>query len=166
MNAGAQSAEGDILIFLHADTRLTTGTIDFARRAIASGSGAGCFRLRFDSDSLLLRAYAAATALPLKSLCFGDRTLFVAHDLFRSVGGYADIPIFEDLDMVRRVSQEAPFVRSRLHVVTSSRRFSARGPVRQQALNLGLWTGYHMGLNPHRLSRFYRYEGEADYRNK
>jgi rSAM/selenodomain-associated transferase 2 len=156
MNTGAAAAHGDLLLFLHADTRLTAGAIAAAQQAVRRGAGAGCFRLRFYPDSSVLRVFSAFTALPTRSLCFGDRGLFVSRSLFESIGGYAEIPIFEDLDIVKRLSRKARFAHVAHTVVTSSRRFSDTGPIRQQALNLALWSAYQLGLSPQRLSRYYR----------
>jgi rSAM/selenodomain-associated transferase 2 len=165
MNKGADHVHGDLILFLHADTRLTPGAIGALQTAVEAGAQAGCFRLRFDSDSIVLRAFAAFTALPLASLCFGDRGLFVTRDLFNEVGGFADIPMFEDLDIVRRLKKKASFARINHPVVTSSRRFERVGPLRQQALNLALWTAYHVGVSPDRLSRYYRYTTAQAHRS-
>ena len=157
MNKGADHVQGDLILFLHADTRLTPGAIGAVQTAVEAGAQAGCFRLRFDSDSPVLRAFAAFTALPLASLCFGDRGLFVTRELFNEVGGFAEIPIFEDLEIVRRLKTKARFARVKHPVITSSRRFEEVGPFRQQALNLALWSAYHVGVSPDRLARYYRY---------
>ncbi len=160
LNAGAARARGCVLLFLHADTRLRPASVDEIRKAMDGGADAGCFRLRFEPSSPALRIYGALTALPFNSICFGDRGLFTSRPVFESVGGFADIPLFEDLDIVRRISRSAAFVRLTGHLVTSSRRFDRGGAVRQQLVNSALWLGYMLGVHPSRLAHFYDYPAQ------
>jgi rSAM/selenodomain-associated transferase 2 len=157
MNAGAAATSGDILLFLHADTRLPEGALGRVREALAEAS-AGCFRLRFDRPSPVLRLWTLPIWMGWHRLAFGDRALFVRRDVFERVGGFPDQPIFEDLEMVRRLRREGPFVFLPAAVVTSARRFRAGGAVRQQARNAALWLAWSAGVPPERLDRFYRYE--------
>lgn len=158
MNAGAAEASGNVLLFLHADTRLPQESLRSLQDVLGAGAVAGCFRLRFEPSSTLLSLYGRCTALPLRSLCFGDRGLFVSRRLFKSLGGFADIPAFEDLDLVKRLTASGRFVFLREYVTTSSRRFIENGVLRQQALNLALWIAYHLGVSPWRLARHYQYD--------
>ncbi len=159
MNAGAASAQGDVLVFLHADTALPSDAPNTIGRAIADPAvGGGCFRVRFVPGSPLLRFYSACTSLPLKSFCFGDRALFVRSEVFRLVNGFKPIPIFEDLEMVKEIARVGRFVRLKSYVETSGRRFSRNGILRQQLLNTYLWLRYHLGTDPQTLARFYRYD--------
>lgn len=159
MNTGADRARGDVLLFLHADTQLQTGALADIGRALAEPRCVGgCFRLRFDADSTLLRTYSAFTRLPFRSICFGDRAIFARRVTFEEVGRYPDIPIFEDLELVKRLSRQGRFRMLPEHVTTSARRFLSGGPARQQLLNASLWLRYHLGQSPESLSTQYEYD--------
>jgi GT2 family glycosyltransferase len=157
MNAGAAAAKGDVILFLHADTILPDTAFDAIRNAVENGAAGGIFRLQFDRSTLLLRASSYATRFPLKSICFGDRAIFSTAEAFQTVGGFPDVPVFEDLEFTRRLVEIGPFHHLEASVVTSSRRFAARGEWRQQWLNTRLWVRYQMGADPGKLAREYRY---------
>ena len=162
MNAGAERATGDVLLFLHADTLLPPDALAAIRGALAQPDvAAGTFRLAFDRWTPLLRLYSACTALPLASLAFGDRGLFVRRSAFDAVGGFPNVPVFEDLEIVRRLQSYGRFRYLPQHVTTSARRFAAHGPLRQQLLNAHLWTRYQLGEDPEALAGRYRYEPAA-----
>ncbi len=158
MNAGARRASGDTFLFLHADTLLPRDGFTAIGSALArSEVVGGCFRLRFASTSPVMKFFAAWTALPLKSLCFGDRALFARRDAFTKAGGFPDVPVFEDLEMVRALAGLGDFVRLPTRVTTSPRRFEQNGATRQQLLNSYLWVRYHLGTPPEHLAAFYSY---------
>jgi len=165
MNAGAEAASGDALLFLHADTHLTDGALDAVRAALAAGAVAGCFRTTFDVDAhdaafgrlgrTAMRLWEARFWMRWHRLAFGDRALFACRDAFEAIGGFPDQPIFEDLDAVRALRRQGPFAFLDADVVTSARRFRRHGAVGQQGRNLALWLGWMAGLSPARLKRFY-----------
>ncbi|WP_412067467.1 TIGR04283 family arsenosugar biosynthesis glycosyltransferase [Rubrivirga sp. IMCC43871] len=165
MNAGAARATGDVLLFLHADTRLPGGAFDAVRTALTDPLAvAGCFRTTFDHDErgdfgpigrTFMRLWEARLWMRWHRLAFGDRALFVRREVFEAVGGFPDQPIFEDLDAVRSVRRLGRFVFLDAEVVTSARRYRRHGAVRQQLRNLSLWTGWNAGLAPARLKQFY-----------
>ena len=158
MNAGAALAQGEILLFLHADTVLPWDAFAAIRRQLAgAGVEAGTFRLRFDRATPLLRLYGLGTRIRSPLLCFGDRGLFVHRDVFRAVGGFPSIPLFEDLELARLLHQRRRFVFLDLAVTTSSRRFHHNGPFLQQLRNAYLWASYLAGTDPHRLTHLYPY---------
>ena len=158
LNRGAAAASGEILLFLHADTQLPPGGLSAVRRSIDEGAEAGTFRLAFDAPTPLLRLYSYFTRFPLPRLCFGDRALYVRRDVFFSVGGYPEIPLFEDLELVRALSRRGRFRFHSSCVTTSGRRFRLRGPLRQQLRNGYLWLHYVLGSDPHRLQHLYEYD--------
>lgn len=158
MNAGADAASGDVLLFLHADTHLPPDGLTAIQEALSDPTvEAGAFRLRFDESSPLLNYYAACTRLPLPSLCFGDRALFIRRQTFDEVGGFPCVPIFEDLEMVRVLYDRGSFHFLRQAVTTSARRFRACGQLRQQLRNICLWCGHFIGVPPYRLATMYDY---------
>lgn len=158
MNAGAAEAHGDILLFLHADTLLPENGLDLIRHAVDSGAEGGIFRLAFDQWTPLLRFYSFCTRFPLKRFSFGDRGLFVRRDVFEEIGGFRDIPLFEDLELARMLHERGGFTFLEESVITSARRFMRNGPLRQQLRNSYLWLHYVAGTDPEKLKKLYRYE--------
>jgi rSAM/selenodomain-associated transferase 2 len=158
MTAGAAACSGDALLFLHADTRLPADALALAARELDEGAVGGAFRLRFDQQSWVLRAYAAATRVPWHRIAFGDRAHFCTRAAFEQIGGFPDIGAFEDLELVRRLRGVGRFAFVPAAVTTSARRFRRNGTLGQQLLNLRLWTAYQLGADPDRLAERYRYD--------
>lgn len=158
MNAGAAAAGGDILLFLHADTRLPPEAFASIRRAFRDrGCLGGTFRLRFDHETPLLRFYGFCTRFRSPLLCFGDRGMFVRREIFRSIGGFPPVPLFEDLELARAITRRGGFAFLDDAVITSARRFHLAGPLRQQLRNVFLWTSYLAGTDPRLLDHLYPY---------
>ncbi|GAB5520706.1 MAG: TIGR04283 family arsenosugar biosynthesis glycosyltransferase [Rhodothermales bacterium] len=159
MNTGAHHASGEVLFFLHADTRVPPTAFEAIQATFAEQpeAGAGTFRLTFDARSPLLNLYSTCTRFPSPRLTFGDRGLFIRRAVFDTVGGFPDQPVFEDVEMVRRIRAMAPLIYRREAVVTSARRFLGTGPLRQQLRNAMLWGGYFAGVAPERLAAWYPY---------
>ncbi|WP_412062976.1 TIGR04283 family arsenosugar biosynthesis glycosyltransferase [Rubrivirga sp. IMCC45206] len=165
MNAGAEHASGDVLVFLHADTRLPDNAFDAVRAALADPLAvAGCFRTAFDVKErgdfgpvgrAVMRLWEARLWMRWHRFAFGDRALFVRREVFEAVGGFPEQPLFEDLDAVRAVRQHGRFVFLDAEVVTSARRYRRHGALRQQLRNMALWAGWNVGVAPARLKRFY-----------
>ncbi len=156
MNAGAAAATGSVFLFLHADTRLPEGALAAVRRALADpGVAGGCFRPTFDLGGAWMRLWSLGVWMRWHRFAFGDRALFVRRAAFEGAGGFPDQPLFEDLDLVRRVRHRGRFVFLGESIATSARRFRNNGALRQQARNTALWLGWAVGLPPHRLKRFY-----------
>lgn len=156
--AGAEAADGDWLLFLHADTVLGPGWRDAADRHMAGAPGhAACFRFRLDDDSWQARLIERGVGFRVTrlGLCYGDQGLLISRRLYDEIGGYRPLPLFEDVDLVRRLG------RKRLRVldadaVTSAARWHEGGWVGRSAGNLGLLALYVLGASPERLARRYR----------
>jgi rSAM/selenodomain-associated transferase 2 len=154
MNTGAAAAHGEWLVFLHADTQLPSGWTDAIGAAERDPRvNAGCFRFALDSRSakariieLGVRARVALFGLP-----YGDQALFVRRDAFVAMGGYADLPIMEDVDLVRRLRRDGRLHRSALTATTSARRWERDGWLRRTARHLTLIVLYFCGVAPARL---------------
>ncbi len=156
MNRGAAAAEGDILLFLHADTSLPPGGLKKIERAMEqNGVVAGAFSSTFDDPCPILKLYACFTRINHILFTYGDQGLFVANRVFKAIGGFREIPIMEDVEIQGRLRRAGPFVKIREPVTTSARRFRCHGVIKQQILNCALVCLYHAGVNPLRLARYY-----------
>ena len=156
MNEGAAVARGRWIIFLHADTRLPSGwtqAIDDADRD--PRVTAGCFRFALDSPSPMARLIelGVRARVALLGLPYGDQAIFVRRDAFEALHGYADLPIMEDVDLVRRLRRRGRMFSSALPAITSARRWERDGWIRRTARHLTLIALYFCGVPPDRLVR-------------
>ena len=161
MNAGAAVARGDVLLFLHADTLLPENFEKMVLSAASrKGFGAGAFALGIDSAERGLRfieRMANWRARVLK-MPYGDQALFVSRDLFNQIGGFADYPIMEDFDLVRRLKKKGKISILPDPVKTSPRRWKNFGILNTWILNQLIIAAYYMGIPPRRLAFWYRRE--------
>jgi len=159
LNAGAEAVRGEWLLFLHADSRLPPPAQRALIAALRSEVGleAAVFRFAIDLPTRWKRFIEVGQALRqrLYRLPYGDQGLLVRRDLFRAVGGYADIPIMEDVDMIRRLERRGVMIRTLpAPLVTSGRRYRARGVLRTWLGNVLLISLYLVGVPPRRLARW------------
>jgi len=162
MNAGAQAASGEILLFLHADTRLPWGFGDAIRAALARRDVAGgAFAFRLDTYSLALRLIEWATNLRSiwLQLPYGDQALFIRTRLFHELGGYPEEPVMEDVLLVRRLRRFGRIVTLGLPAVTSARRWRRLGVWRTTLIHLVAMAAYCVGASPVSIARWYRHIG-------
>ena len=161
MNAGAEVATGDVIVFLHADTKLPPEADRAVFEALGRRPGWGSFAVRLSGAHPAFRLIERMISLRsrLSGIATGDQAIFVARDLFRSAGGFGDIALLEDVELCRRLRRIARPVRPRAPVVTSSRRWEADGIARTTALMWWIRGAYALGVNPDRLARHYRFGG-------
>lgn len=157
MNAGAAVAQGDVLLFLHADCRLPAGAGDAVRTAVGAGARWGRFDVRLDSPRASLAVVGAMMNLRsrLSGIATGDQALFVDRGLWEALDGYAPIPLMEDVELCTRLRRVARCACLRERVTVSARRWETRGVVRT-VVEMWAWrAAYALGVSPARLHRLY-----------
>jgi hypothetical protein len=155
-NGGARAATGELLMFLHDDTDLPRNAGSVLEAAFRDpGIGMACFRLAFDRRHWLLDAYAWGSRFESRLTTFGDQAMTIRRDLFDAVGGFPDWPLFEDVELARRVRRCSRVAKLPSTVTTSASRFLANGPVRQQLANGLLLARFLLGAPPERLAAIY-----------
>ncbi len=155
MNAGAREASGEMLVFLHADTRLPAG---FARHIVKTlqtpGVAAGAFEFRLDSSSSSLRFIERVANWRSRrlQLPYGDQAIFLRAPLFRDIGGFPEIPIMEDVELIRRL-QKAGRIETlpAVPAITSARRWRQSGVWKTTIINELVLGAYCLGIPPGRI---------------
>lgn len=158
MNAGAAAAGGDVLLFLHADTRLPPGFDSAVLAALADPAVVGGrFDLRLVPGTPLLRLVGGLINLRsrLSRIATGDQALFVRRSVFEALGGFAAIPLMEDVAFTQALKRRGRIACLREQVETSSRRWLRDGPLRTILLMWWLRLLYACGVAPERLRRRY-----------
>lgn len=160
MNAGAALASGDVLLFLHADTFLPWNAFELIEQAMRDlGCAGGAFDLGIQTDRRIFRVTECYVALRtrLTRIPFGDQGIFIRKDLFVRIGGYREIPIMEDVELMARLRKRGDAVRIvPAKVMTSPRRWEKEGVIKATLRNWTLQLLYIAGVPPERLARFYR----------
>jgi len=166
LRAGADNAKGPWLLFLHADTVLEPGweraAIRFIKRAERQGSGFGksgpaaAFRFALDDGSGAARRLEWMVRLRMfvMKLPYGDQGLLIHRRHYEALGGYADMPLMEDVDMIRRIGRKN-LVLLDARAVTSADKYRRDGYLKRSTRNLGLLALYYLGFSPERLARLY-----------
>jgi GT2 family glycosyltransferase len=158
MNAGAALARGEILLFLHCDTWLPEGALALIAGALRDPAVVGGgFLHRFDRAGWFSRfiSWSANTRTRLWRTFFGDQAIFVRRSVFERIGGYADLPLFEDWELCTRLKREGRMALLRAPVRTSARRIEAWGKWKCFKLWWGLSLLYALGVPARRLARLY-----------
>lgn len=159
LEAGWRATEGEIVLFLHADTRLPNGWSAAVRAALAEAAVAGgAFGLRFRERSAALAVIEWGARLRARwgGLPYGDQALFVRRRVLEAEGGIAPVPIAEDLDLVRAIRRHGRLALLAQDVETSARRYLARGVLRTWLRNAIALAAWRAGVDRERLARWYR----------
>ena len=157
MNAGAAAARGDVLLFLHADTKLPANADILIRNGLAqSGRIWGRFDVRFDHGGILpLIAIMMNLRSRLTGIATGDQAIFVSRAAFEAIGGFPAQPLMEDIAFSSRIRHVSRATNVRARVTTSARRWRTQGILRTIFLMWRLRLAYFLGADPAHLARQY-----------
>ena len=161
MNAGAERASGDVLLFLHADTSLPGDADHVVLNGLErSGRAWGRFDVRIDGGHPLLFfvAWLMSARSRLTGIATGDQAIFARREAFQAAGGFAAIPLMEDIALCKRLKRVSRPLCLRERVITSGRRWEKNGVLNTVFLMWRLRLAYFFGADPNELARQYSYE--------
>jgi rSAM/selenodomain-associated transferase 2 len=158
MNTGASIASGDILLFLHGDTRLPN-SFDVMVKEVLQKPGviAGAFSLQIDAPQWSLRLIESAVNLRSRFLQmpYGDQAIFLSREIFHEIGNFPPLPIMEDFEIMRRLKRKGTIAIIDVPVVTSGRRWIKKGVVKTTLMNQIAIIAYLIGIPSRLIGEWY-----------
>jgi len=164
MNAGADIAQGELLLFLHADTFLprdaTQSIIDGLQR---EGKSWGRFDVQLSGRHYFLRVVECLMnwRSQITGIVTGDHAIFVRANLFKAVGRFPDIDLMEDIALSKKLKSYGRPLYLKERVLTSSRRWEKNGMLRTILRMWRLRLSYYLGMDPSRLAQLYEMHGSS-----
>ena len=159
MNAGAQRAEQDVVLFLHADTELPNETHQEVAQAVSQNYLWGRFNVTFDQPSVVMNviAFFINYRSRLSKVATGDQAMFIDRDLFNQLGGFDDIALMEDVALSKKlIKLNKPPYASKETVTTSARRWQQDGVVKTVCKMWWYRFAFFLGASPEFLAQGYR----------
>ncbi|PSB01765.1 TIGR04283 family arsenosugar biosynthesis glycosyltransferase [Merismopedia glauca] len=159
MNLGASVAQGDILLFLHADTQLPLGFEKLVIQALSQPQiVAGAFSLKIASKlwGIKLIEKMVNVRSQLFQLPYGDQAIFISQDWFQKVGGFPDLPIMEDFELIVRLKKLGKIAIVSTPVITSARRWEKLGVWKTTLINQQIIMAYFLGISPQKIALWYK----------
>ena len=158
LDRAARQARGEILYFVHSDSLPPDNALSLIAGAFATGAVAGAFSLAYEEATPALSwiAWWANLRSRRLGLPFGDQGFFCRREAYEGSGGFRDLPVCDDVDIVRRVKRVGRLVVLPEKSVTSPRRYRENGSLRQVLRNWRVLAGYFAGVAPDKLERWYR----------
>jgi rSAM/selenodomain-associated transferase 2 len=164
MNAGAAVARGEVLIFLHADTHMPDNAFRCIKSVLEDTMVVGgAFDLGIRSDRVIFRVIAKIASLRsrITRIPYGDQGIFMRRKYFHTIGGYRDVPLMEDVDIMQRIKKRRDTICILPEkVYTAPRRWEGEGILYCTLRNWIVRVLYSFGVSPHKLVRYYRAHGE------
>jgi len=157
-NTGAKAASGDILLFLHCDTRLPHNFTTHARHILQQeGVAAGAFQLAINAPGWGYRIVECGANLRSRmlSLPYGDQALFMKRDTYFAAGGFPDQPIMEEVVLLSSLKKHGRIITGRASATTSARRWQQHGIMKTTVVNQLMLAGWTLGVSPERLANWY-----------
>jgi rSAM/selenodomain-associated transferase 2 len=159
MNFGAKIAQGDLLLFLHGDTRIFP---DYFPKIVESLSNsdvvAGAFQLGIEGENWMYRLLEMMVNWRSQffSLPYGDQGIFLKKALFWEIGGFKEIAIMEDFDLIQRLKKRGKIMIISHQIITSDRRWRKLGILKTTLINQLVIIGYYLGFSPDKLRKLYQ----------
>jgi rSAM/selenodomain-associated transferase 2 len=158
MNLGASVANGDVLLFLHADTNLPANYQEIIKEILSQPKVvAGAFELKIDDEQKSLRLVEIMVNWRSRffSLPYGDQAIFLNKSIFQELGGFANLPIMEDFELIQRLKHLGKIKIASAAVITSSRRWQKLGVFKTTLINQLIIISYYLGIPPTKLRQLY-----------
>jgi rSAM/selenodomain-associated transferase 2 len=159
LGIGLRASDGDVVVMLHADTRLPGGWRRVVQDALRDDSVVGgAFRLRFDERAPVYRfiEFGAWLRAGLWRMPYGDQALFARRSVLEAIGGIPEVPVMEDLDLVQRLKREGRLALLSVPAVTSARRYRAGGPLRTMLRHWLVAFAWGLGVDRQRIAQWAR----------
>lgn len=159
MNIGAAQAHAETILFLHADTRLPeTFQQDVANILADPTTVCGAFKFATHDPTPAMKLIAVLTNARARwlNLPYGDQGLFMPLQIFREIGGFRDLPIMEDFDLVRKLAKRGRVRIATSRAITNARRWQQRGILKTLIINQRVIVGWYLGVDPAKLALWYR----------
>lgn len=159
MNSGAGEANGDVLLFLHGDTFLSDNALEKITDVMKTGSYVGgAFDLGFDNRRWIFTIIASVASLRsrITRIPFGDQAIFIKRNYFEQIGGFCDIPLMEDVELMRRIKKRGGSIHIvPMKITTSAGKWEEEGVLFTTLRNWLLQFFYFAGVSPKKLIRYY-----------
>ncbi|MDA0839063.1 MAG: TIGR04283 family arsenosugar biosynthesis glycosyltransferase [Planctomycetota bacterium] len=158
MNCGVEAAQGEVILFLHADCRIEEGSLAAIESAMSDpGIVGGCFEQRIDAEGWKFRLIEFMIQIRAlhRSCIYGDQGLFIRRSTFEEIGGFPNVPLMEDVVLSKRLRKAGKTCLVRKTIVCSARRWQRLGTARTTITNWYLRVLHSLGVSPHRLAKIY-----------
>ena len=159
MNLGAKQAQGKFLLFLHLDSELPSQYLIEIQQTLNNPNiVAGAFKFQVDSTGFTFRLleYLVNLRSRFLGLPYGDQGLFIKAETFGELGGFKNLPIMEDYELIQRLKQQGQIAIANIAILTSGRRWQKFGIMKTTLINQLIILGYHLQIPPQTLATWYR----------
>ena len=156
MNAGAKMAKGNILYFVHADTKIVESFVEDIRQSLLSNDDAGCYRYQFDSDSKMLKLNAWFTQFDYLMFRGGDQSLFIKKEVFQQLNGFDEsFVIMEEYDFLIRLRKQFRFRIIQKDIIVSARKYEHNSWLKVQIANAIAFMMFRLKFKTEKIKKFY-----------